>query len=48
MTGRTRQGRVVNFPGGEDLVGRLIDVRLTRGYTWGLMGERAEIAAALR
>lgn len=39
MTGRTRQGRVVNFTGSSDLVGRLVDVRLTLGYTWGLMGE---------
>jgi tRNA-2-methylthio-N6-dimethylallyladenosine synthase len=44
MTGRTRQGRVVNFPGGTDLIGRLAEVRLTRGYTWGMMGERVEVA----
>ncbi len=45
MTGRTRGGRVVNFPGTADQVGRLMEVRLTRGYTWGLMGETVETAA---
>lgn len=48
MTGRTRQNRVLNFPGTPDLVGTLVDVRVTRGYTWGLMGERAEAAAPVR
>lgn len=46
MTGRTRQGRVVNFPGDSALVGRLVHVRLTRGYTWGLMGEAARTCDA--
>jgi tRNA-2-methylthio-N6-dimethylallyladenosine synthase len=41
MTGRTRTNRVVNFPGTADLIGRLVDVKLTRGYTWGLMGVRS-------
>jgi tRNA-2-methylthio-N6-dimethylallyladenosine synthase len=40
MTGRTRTHRVVNFPGTTDLVGKLVNVRLTRGYTWGMMGEQ--------
>lgn len=47
MTGRTRQMRVVNFPGTTDLVGTLVEVKLTRGYTWGLMGERVERAVAV-
>ena len=45
VTGHTRGRRVVNFEGGTELVGKLVDVRLTEGFTWGLMGERVAVPA---
>jgi tRNA-2-methylthio-N6-dimethylallyladenosine synthase len=47
VTGHTRGRRVVNFTGTTDLVGKLVDVRLTEGFTWGLMGELAVSPAEL-
>lgn len=47
VTGRTRGHHVVAFPGSADLKGRLVDVRILRGYTWGLVGEATDPAAAL-
>lgn len=39
LRGRTRCNRVVNFPGGEELVGRLLWVRITEGLQNSLRGE---------
>ncbi|MCE1248401.1 MAG: tRNA (N6-isopentenyl adenosine(37)-C2)-methylthiotransferase MiaB [Firmicutes bacterium] len=39
VTGRTRTNRVVNFAGSEDLIGKLVNVKLIKGFTWGLTGE---------
>ena len=38
MTGRSRAGQAVNFPGGEDLAGRLVEVEITEGRVNSLMG----------
>ncbi len=39
LTGRTRSNRIVIFKGEPDLVGRLIEVEITRGKTFSLFGE---------
>jgi len=44
LNGRTRGNKIVTFPGGEELVGRIIPVRITRARTWTLVGE-AEVPA---
>ena len=40
IAGRTSQFLMVNFPGELDLVGRTVDVRVTRGFTNSARGER--------
>lgn len=37
-TGRTRTNKIVNFKGSEDLVGKLIKVRIEKAQTWSLEG----------
>ncbi|MGD9677209.1 MAG: tRNA (N6-isopentenyl adenosine(37)-C2)-methylthiotransferase MiaB [Vulcanibacillus sp.] len=39
LTGRTRTNKSVNFAGNKDLIGKLVDVRITEGLTWSLNGE---------
>ncbi|MCG0276273.1 MAG: tRNA (N6-isopentenyl adenosine(37)-C2)-methylthiotransferase MiaB [Thermosediminibacteraceae bacterium] len=39
LTGRTRTNKVVNFEGSEDLIGKLVKVRITEPHTWSLIGE---------
>ncbi len=39
MTGRTEGGKIVNFPGTEELVGRFADVKISDTKTWNLQGE---------
>ncbi|MGL5328649.1 MAG: tRNA (N6-isopentenyl adenosine(37)-C2)-methylthiotransferase MiaB [Peptostreptococcaceae bacterium] len=40
FTGRTRQNKLVNFEGnGEDLVGKLVNVEITKATTFSLMGK---------
>jgi tRNA-2-methylthio-N6-dimethylallyladenosine synthase len=41
MCGRTSCFRMINFPGDASLVGQLVDVRITRGFTNSLRGELA-------
>ncbi|MDP4182515.1 MAG: tRNA (N6-isopentenyl adenosine(37)-C2)-methylthiotransferase MiaB [Bacillota bacterium] len=38
-TGRTRANKIVNFKGSKELVGRLINVKITGTQTWSLEGE---------
>ena len=38
MSGRCRAGRMVNFPGGPELVGRLVTVRIEQGRENSLLG----------
>ena len=40
VCGRTSSNVMVNFPGSEDLIGRMVDVRVTRGFTHSCRGER--------
>jgi tRNA-2-methylthio-N6-dimethylallyladenosine synthase len=40
MTGRTRCNRIVNFPGNQELVGELVNVKITEGLQNSLRGER--------
>lgn len=46
LQGRTRTNKVVVFAGGLELRGRLVHVRITAGYVWGLTGERDAKAGA--
>ena len=39
MTGLTRQNKTVNFPGGTELVGGLVNVRATEAHLYGFVGE---------
>ncbi len=39
LSGRTDGGKVVNFAGGSELVGKLVNVRITETKTWSLTGE---------
>lgn len=39
LTGRTRNGRLVNFEGGEDLIGKLINVKIVKANSFSLIGE---------
>ncbi len=39
LSGRTDGGKVVNFPGGSELVGKLVNVKITETKTWSLTGE---------
>ncbi len=40
MTGRTRCNRIVNFAGGQELLGELVNVKITEGLQNSLRGER--------
>src|SRR5690606_30456234 len=44
LNGRTRGNKIVTFPGGEELVGRIVPGRITRSRTWTSAGE-AEVPA---
>jgi tRNA-2-methylthio-N6-dimethylallyladenosine synthase len=39
VTGRTRSNKIVNFEGNISLVGKLVGVRITKGYAHSLRGE---------
>ena len=39
LTGRTEGGKVVNFEGTSELVGQMVDVKITNSQTWSLFGE---------
>ncbi|NRX82482.1 tRNA (N6-isopentenyl adenosine(37)-C2)-methylthiotransferase MiaB [Clostridium beijerinckii] len=39
LTGRTRNGRLVNFEGGEDLIGKLVNVKIVKANSFSLIGE---------
>ncbi len=39
LTGRTESNKVVDFPGCAELIGRIIDVRITKAQTFSLLGE---------
>ena len=39
LTARTEGGRLVRFPGAEDLIGTYQDLTITGSNTWSLTGE---------
>lgn len=39
LSGRTEGGKIVNFPGPEEMVGKIIDIKITECKTWSLTGE---------
>ena len=42
MMGRTRSWRIVNFKGGPELIGRQVNVEITRGYLHSLRGKKID------
>ncbi len=42
LTGRTEGGKVVNFPGNLELIGRFVNIKITKSQTWSLFGELAQ------
>lgn len=42
LTGRTRNGRLVNFEGCNELIGKLVNVKITKANSFSLIGEVAE------
>ena len=47
LQGRTENNRVVNFPGDVELIGKLVDVKITHSYSYSLRGELIPVTAAL-
>jgi len=43
LTGRTRSNRIVIFEGSEQLIGSLVQVRITTGKTFSLFGQLHEV-----
>ena len=39
LSGRTEGGKIVNFEGGRDVIGKFVDVKITDVRTWSLIGE---------
>ena len=39
LSGRSRTNKLVNFEGTEDLVGKLVNVKITEPHTWSLLGK---------
>jgi tRNA-2-methylthio-N6-dimethylallyladenosine synthase len=39
LTGRTDGGKVVNFKGSDDLIGKMININITEQRKWYLAGE---------
>ena len=42
LTGYTPHEKVVNFPGSKDLIGKFVDVKIKKAYSWHLRGEIVE------
>lgn len=42
LSGRTRQNKMVNFPGESNLIGQLVSVKLEEAYLWGFTGRHIE------
>lgn len=38
LSGRSRTNKIVNFEGGKDLIGKLVNVKITEPHTWSLLG----------
>lgn len=46
LTGRTRTGKLVNFPGDAAWIGQFVDVRITRANSFNLYGEAVSSASS--
>lgn len=46
LTGKTRQNVIVDFDGGEELIGQFVDVEITDALNWALLGKLAGDGAA--
>lgn len=42
LTGRTRSGKIVNFEGNNQLIGKMADVKITKANSFSLFGEMAD------
>jgi len=42
MTGRARSWKIVNFKGGSELIGKMVNVEITCGYLHSLRGKIKE------
>lgn len=42
MCGRTEGGKVVNFKGDKEDIGKILDIKITKTQTWSLSGEKLE------
>lgn len=42
VRGRTRQHKLMIFPGGEELIGRIVPVRAEKAFLWGWMGRQID------
>lgn len=42
MCGRTDGGKIVNFKGTKDDIGKILDIKITKTQTWSLGGEKTE------
>lgn len=42
MSGRTRTNKIVNFKGGKELIGKIVNVRIDEAQTWSLEGKLVE------
>ena len=39
LTGYTKHNKLVNFKGSEDLIGKIVQVKVKKAFTWHLLGE---------
>ena len=39
LTGRSRTNKIVNFSGDKSLIGKIVNVKITKAQTWNLVGE---------
>ena len=39
LTGRTESNKIVNFEGSDDLIGNMIDIKITEEHMWYLTGK---------
>lgn len=39
LSGRSRTNKLVNFEGNEDLIGKVVNVKITEPHTWSLLGK---------
>lgn len=42
LTGRNYANKIVNFKGGEELIGKILNIKITKAQTWVLFGELTE------